>query len=216
MIPRVDQPELRTDAIAFGPFRVDLRAGLLLCGREPIPLRPKTWSVLRYLIERPGVLVTKQELLDAVWAHTVVDESVLSKSIGELRVALSDSFRTPHLIQTVQRRGFRFIAPVSVEPPASPSDADESASDTHRKSAIREDAPDVPFVGRVEELRRLADLLARARAGGRQVVFITGPAGIGKTALVEAFLASSEVCATASPVSVARGFCVEQLGPREP
>src|SRR5262249_4617774 len=156
--------------------------------------------------DRPGVLVTKQELLDAVWADAVVDESVLSKSIGELRVALGDSFRTPHLIQTVQRRGFRFIAPVSVEPPTSSRDAHEPAPDNHREPAAREDAPDVPFVGRVEDLRRLAALLARARAGRRQVVFITGPAGIGKTGLVEAFLASSEFSATASAVSVARGF----------
>src|SRR5215475_12976499 len=100
-------------AMVFGPFRLDLRAGLLLHGRKPIPLRPKTWSVLRYLAERPGVLVTKRELLDAVWADAVVDESVLSKSIGELRVALGDGFRTPHVIETVQRRGFRFITPLN-------------------------------------------------------------------------------------------------------
>jgi len=56
-----DQANPRTQAIIFRPFRVDLRAGLLLRDREPIPLGPKTWSVLRYLAERPGVLVTKQE-----------------------------------------------------------------------------------------------------------------------------------------------------------
>src|SRR5215510_7612088 len=210
-------------AMVFGPFRLDLRAGLLLHGREPIPLRPKTWSVLRYLAERPGVLVTKQELLDAVWADAVVTEAVLSRSIWELRVALGDSSRTSHLLQTVQRRGFRFIASVHAAPAASPSGAHESPSGKEWEVATatggslrRDDAPAVPFVGRTEELGRLADLLAQARAGRRQVVFISGPAGIGKTALVEAFLTSPEVRAPAAGVSVARGFCVEQLGPREP
>jgi len=91
-------------AITFGPFRLDLRAGLLLRGREPIPLRPKTWSVLRYLAERPGALVTKQELLDAVWADAVVNESVLTKSIGELRVALTPSpARVPSTLTGIRR-----------------------------------------------------------------------------------------------------------------
>src|SRR5262245_44346058 len=223
MTPDADRSSVRTDAIVFGAFRMDLRAGLLLRDREPIPLRPKTWSVLRYLAERPGVLVTKQELLDAVWGDAVVTEAVLSRSIWELRVALGDSSRTSQLLQTVQRRGFRFIAPVHAAPPASASGAHESPSGKPREfapamgwSIRRDDAPAVPFVGRTEELGRLADLLAQARAGRRQVVFITGPAGIGKTALVEAFLTSPEVRAPAAGVSVARGFCVEQLGPREP
>src|SRR5262249_38639837 len=103
--------------IGFGAFRLDLRAGLLLRGRDPIPLRPKTWPVLRYLLERRGQLITKSELLDAVWGEVAVTESVLNKSIGELRTALGDSYKMPHLIETVQRRGFRFIAPVDVRPP---------------------------------------------------------------------------------------------------
>ena len=76
-------------------------------------MRPKTWSVLHYLAERPAYSITKDELLDAVWRDVAVTESVMSKSIGELRVALGDSFKTPRFIETVQRRGFRFIAPVS-------------------------------------------------------------------------------------------------------
>src|SRR5262249_42624019 len=73
-----------------------------------------------------------------------------------------------------------------------------------------------PFVGRDDELRRLVELLAQAREGRRQIAFITGSAGIGKTALVEALLAAPEVSAAAIPVTVARGSCVEQLGTREP
>src|SRR5262245_51327410 len=210
-------------AIAFGPFCMDIRAGLLLRGRDPIALRPKTWSVLRYLAERPGALVTKQELLEAIWADAVVNEVVLSGSIWELRVALGDSSRASHVIQTVQGRGFRFIAPVHAAPAASASGAHESPSGQQwdlatatGDSSSRDEAPAVPFVGRDEEVRRLAGLLAQARAGRRQAAFIIGPAGIGKTALVEAFLTSPEVRGRAGAVSVARGFCVEQLGPREP
>ena len=65
------------------------------------------------------MLVTKQELQDAVWGDAAVSEDVLSKSIGELRTALGDSLKTPRLIETVQRRGFRFIASVDDQPPVS-------------------------------------------------------------------------------------------------
>ena len=75
------------ETIVFAPFCLDLRAGRLLRGSQPVPLRPKTFAVLRHLAEHPGALVTKDELLDVVWADTTVTESTLSKSIGELRRA---------------------------------------------------------------------------------------------------------------------------------
>ncbi len=224
-------------AITFASFRLDLHAGRLLRGNEPIPLRPKTWAVLQHLAERPGMLVTKSDLLDAVWPDLAVTESVLSKSIGELRVALGDSFKAPRLIETVQRRGFRFIAKASDEA----SDEWRVTSDergdsqlgqlvTHHSSRV------TPFVGRATELQKLAALFAKARAGERQVVFATGSAGIGKTALVEAFLdAEMTVSGFGSQVPgfrddqpetrsqkpksravwIARGRCVEQYEPRE-
>jgi len=205
-------------ALTFASFTLDLRAGRLLRGSEPLPLRPKTWSVLRYLTERPGVLITKNELLDAVWADVAVTESVLSKSIGELRVALRDSFKAPRLIETVQRRGFRFIAPTSSREPV----ISDQLSVTSDQWASLASAPITdhrslitPFVGRAKELQRLAGLLAQARAGERQLVFVTGPAGIGKTALVEAFVDSAAVRESAAPIWIARGVCVEQHGPRE-
>ncbi len=71
--------------VVFAPFCLDLRAGRLLRGSQPVPLRPKTFAVLRHLAEHPGALVTKDELLDAVWADTAVTENTLTQSIGELR-----------------------------------------------------------------------------------------------------------------------------------
>ena len=112
-IPRVDRQVPQWNpaaAITFAPFSLDRRAGRLLRGGEPISLRPKTWAVLNYLAERPGELVTRNELMDAIWPDVAVTETVLSKSVSELRVALGDSFKAPRLIETVQRRGFRFIA----------------------------------------------------------------------------------------------------------
>src|SRR5262249_19279887 len=98
--------------IEFGRFRLDRRAGRLTSGGMPIALRPKTWEVLQYLVDRPGVLVTKDDLLEAVWPDTSITEAVLTKSIGELRRALGDSVKNPRSIETVSRRGFRFVATI--------------------------------------------------------------------------------------------------------
>ena len=100
----------RAEAVAFGTFRIDLRASQLFDGERAVPLRPKTWAVLLYLAERPKVLVTRDELLDAIWPDVAVTPDTLNKSIGELRLALGDDSRTPRFLETVHRRGFRFIA----------------------------------------------------------------------------------------------------------
>src|SRR5262245_59195686 len=71
--------------INFASFRLDFRSGRLLSNDKPVPLRPKTWAVLVYLAQRPGVLIGKDALLDAVWADTAVTPDTLNKSIGELR-----------------------------------------------------------------------------------------------------------------------------------
>ena len=85
------------------------------CGdeTEEIPLRPKTFAVLRYLVEHPEQLVTKEELLDAVWAETVVGEDALTGCMRDLRKVLGDEARPPQYIETVHGRGFRFIGEVA-------------------------------------------------------------------------------------------------------
>src|SRR5262245_57433263 len=94
-----------TGTIGFASFRLDVRAGQLPRAGAPIALRPKTWAVLVHLAERPGVLVTKEELLDAVWPDVAVTPDTLTKSIGELRLALGDDSTNPSFIATVHRRG---------------------------------------------------------------------------------------------------------------
>jgi DNA-binding winged helix-turn-helix (wHTH) protein len=79
--------------IHIPPYRLELDSGLLRAGERTISLRPKTWAVLCYLAERPGVLVTKGELLDAIWSGISVTEATLTKSIAEIRDALQDEVR---------------------------------------------------------------------------------------------------------------------------
>ena len=90
---------------------LDLEAGFLRRNGEEVPLRPKTFDVLAYLVRHPGVLVSKTELIEAVWANTAVTDNSLAQCLSELRRALDDDTQT--VIRTVARRGFVFQAPVS-------------------------------------------------------------------------------------------------------
>jgi len=81
-----------------------------------IPLRPKTFAVLRYLVDHPEQLVTKEELLNAVWAETVVGEDALTGCIRDLRKVLGDEAKRPQYIETVHRRGYRFLGKVVRSP----------------------------------------------------------------------------------------------------
>ena len=100
---------------AFGPYQLDCSNGVLSSNGAEIPLPPRVLRVLEQLLERPGEVVSKQELLDAVWPDTVVAETSLADAIKILRHALEDDPQQPTYLQTIHRRGYRFIAPVSAE-----------------------------------------------------------------------------------------------------
>jgi DNA-binding winged helix-turn-helix (wHTH) protein len=111
--PKVNTPIPEMDSAAvttFGPFTLDVADERLCRGGEAIALRPKTFAVLRCLVERANRLVTKQQLIEHVWEGTRVSDTVLKVCIRELRVALGDSPVEPRFIQTAHRRGYRFIA----------------------------------------------------------------------------------------------------------
>src|SRR5215475_7844310 len=93
----------------FENFRIDLRNESLWRNDEMFPLTPKTFALLRYLVEHPGQLVARETLLGAIWSDTVVGDAVLTVGIGELRKALGDDPQTPRFIETVPRRGYRWI-----------------------------------------------------------------------------------------------------------
>lgn len=97
----------------FGQFRLDSSERLLLRGGRPVPLTPKTFDLLVYLVERQGRLVTKQELMTALWPDTFVEETNLTYTVSALRKALGDGHEGEQCIQTVPTRGYRFVAPVT-------------------------------------------------------------------------------------------------------
>jgi DNA-binding winged helix-turn-helix (wHTH) protein len=107
--------------LAFGDFEFDPATSDLRRGSGVVPLTPKALAVLGYLVSRPRRLVSKQELLDALWPDVFVGDGVLKVCVRELRRVLDDDARAPRFIETAHRRGYRFIAPVRElgDPPAS-------------------------------------------------------------------------------------------------
>ena len=98
----------------FGPFHLDARERRLSRGGETIPLRLKVFDTLLVLVENAGRLVTKQELLDAIWPETTVEENNLNHNVSVLRKALGERATGQQYIETVPRVGYRFVAPVDV------------------------------------------------------------------------------------------------------
>ncbi len=97
-------------------FQFDICNQCLLRNSREVHLRPKTFGVLRYLVEHAGQLVTKEQLLDAVWPQCHVTDIVLAVSIWELRKIFGDDPKIPRFIRTVHRRGYRFIGRISLAP----------------------------------------------------------------------------------------------------
>src|SRR5262249_15410769 len=102
-------------AYSFLDFTLDPAAERLTRGTSEIKLRPKSFQVLRYLVERHGRLVTREELMQAVWGEVAVTEESLTKCIADIRKALADD--SQEIIRTVTRRGFLFQAAVSTVHP---------------------------------------------------------------------------------------------------
>jgi predicted ATPase len=191
--------------LIFGPFRFDETNECLWRGSQAIPLRPKAFAVLKYLLSHKGVLVTKQQLLNDVWPRTYVSEAVLKDCIRQLRHALNDDAKTPQFIETSHRRGYRFIASLTeTKPLPGPIETVLSPSvNTYVESPSK-------LLGRDAALAQLRQCLETALTGNCQTVFVTGEAGIGKTTLVEAFLEQ-----LGPTICVLRGQCLEQYGSSE-
>src|SRR5713226_4907629 len=178
---------------AFPPFRLDTVNQCLWRGEglaeERILLAPKAFAVLRYLVEHPGRLVTQDELFEALWPKTYVQPEVLKSHIATIRAVLGDDARKPIFIETLSRRGYRFIAPVTEGASAAPSRM------TNLPEAISE------LIGREAELRAVTALATEHR-----LVSLVGAGGIGKTRL------SLEVARHLLP-RFPDGVFVAELGP---
>ncbi|HET7618904.1 MAG TPA: winged helix-turn-helix domain-containing protein [Vicinamibacterales bacterium] len=117
----VFHPNARS-VVYFGAFRLDLADGLLSRGGEEIRLPPRALAILQHLVERAGRIVSKQALMDAAWKDAHVSETSLTEAIGIIRQTLGDDPQHPTFIQTVHRRGYRFIAPITTDAPPSPAE----------------------------------------------------------------------------------------------
>jgi DNA-binding winged helix-turn-helix (wHTH) protein len=189
--------------LRFGPYWLDGASGQLWCQSQLVKLPPKATAVLWCLASQAGQVVAKATLLDTVWAETAVSEGVLAVCIRNLRRALGDEAKEPRYIETVHKRGYRFVAPVVALPEPPPG---------ARPAARLAPSLAPGLVGRVGELAQVQACLGQALRGQRQVVLISGEAGLGKTTVVDAFLAT---LAPDPPVWVAWGQCLAHYGAGE-
>ncbi len=210
--------------LRFDQFELDEGNALLTRDGKPVSLPPKAFALLCALTRHAGQLTRKNDLLDAVWGHRHVSESVLKTTISQLRAALADDAARPSYIETASRHGYRFIGKVTDRPPAI-ADPPRAITDAPPATAAREipaaewepaNTADIPrrdrptIVGRQDALSVLHGAWARANAGRRELVWIGGDPGIGKTVLIDHFVGKL------GPVVVAYGQCVEQFGAGEP
>ncbi len=107
--------------VTFGDFCLDPANATLKRGGTPIAVTPKAFGVLELLVARAGQLVTKDEFLDRLWPGVFVGDAVLKVCVREIRQALGDDHHEPTFIETVHKRGYRFVAPVSTVAPAAPA-----------------------------------------------------------------------------------------------
>lgn len=159
------------EVFAFADVVVDTHAHRLTRGGRDVPVEPKVFAVLLHFLEHPGQLLSRDELLDAVWGHSCVTPSTLSRVISQLRRAVADDTEQPRYIQTVHRLGYRFIAPLkhasgkpAVELRFAPPARARLPARTHT------------LIGREHDIDQVADLLRKER-----LVTIAGAGGVGKT-----------------------------------
>jgi DNA-binding winged helix-turn-helix (wHTH) protein len=182
--------------LSFPPFQLDLAEERLWKDGKELRLQRKPMAILRFLVEHPRRLVTQDEIVAAVWGKVVMSENLLRTHVRNLRQVIGDG-----LIETVVGRGYRFLADVREVDDVANTTADGMPSEA---------AP--LLVGRADELDALHAAYRSAAARRRGIVFIAGDAGLGKTTIVDAFLA--QACPTGRAWA-GRGASVEQYGSGE-
>jgi predicted ATPase/DNA-binding winged helix-turn-helix (wHTH) protein len=189
----------RVTQLLFGPFRLDPQKKQLWRGDTVLELRPMSVAVLQVLVEHAGEILTKEQMLRHVWTGTRVISASLKVCIREIRETLGDNRKNPQYLETVGREGYRFIGTQEQE---------------NEFLALAGELTGVEYiVGRHKELGQLEDWFSKAQRGARQIVFVTGEAGIGKTTLVDLSLARIR---NTNRIRIGRGQCLEQYGEGEP
>jgi DNA-binding winged helix-turn-helix (wHTH) protein/DNA-binding CsgD family transcriptional regulator len=195
--------------LVFGDFELDTQLYELRRQGERCRIEPQVFDVLAFLAEHRDRIVTKEELLDAVWRDRFVSESALTTRIKAARRAVGDDGARQAIIRTVHGRGYRFIA-VAVDRPGSNHVAvrphpirghlPKSRQPEFEPGVVRRDGDGWPLIGRTAQLETLARSFADPAVGG---ILLTGEAGVGKTRLAEECLYRAEVAGT--PVVRAMG-----------
>ena len=160
-LPHTDGSSLR-----FGPFELDLALKQLRRDGAVVAIAPKPLHLLALLAHHANRVVSREEVLAAVWPAVRVSDATLASTLRDLRRVLDDDAHAPRFVQTARGMGFRFVAPVEIRRPRSP-EADLAGS--------------APLVGRRALLERLEGALAAAAAGCGQLLLLEGEPGIGKT-----------------------------------
>lgn len=192
--------------LRFSDHELDTRGYELRHAGVPVAVEPQVLDVLIFLAAHHDRVVSRDELLDAVWGHRFVSEATVSSRIKLARRAVSDSGEAQAVIRTIRGRGYRFVAALAATGPG--ADPRPAGSIAVARAAARP----IGIVGREAELARLEALFARAVAGERGVAWITGEAGIGKSTLLSEFLSGLPP----GGAIVARGQCIRRLGTGEP
>ena len=169
-------------AISFGPFRLVPTQRLLLEDNNPVRVGSRALEILTALVERPGELVGKDELMARVWRGTVVEEGNLKFQVGSLRRALGDGRGGRRYIATSAGQGYRFVTPVSVA--RAPAAASLPAAATRQNHNLPQRL--TRLIGRADAVSRIVARLQRHR-----LLSIVGPGGIGKTSVAVAVAEAS-------------------------
>ncbi len=162
----------------FGPYRLDAAEARLWKGDDPVSLQPRPLAVLSYLAARPGAVVGRDELIAQLWTDTHVTKAVLKVAVRAIREALEDRRRCTALPRDGRPRR------LSIH---------RCAASLRRRRPRTGGRAAAAMVGRQPDLARLHASLMRATAGDRAIVFVTGEAGIGKTTLLDRFIAGGGI-----------------------
>jgi DNA-binding winged helix-turn-helix (wHTH) protein len=192
----------------FGSFRLDTATQLLCNEKSCARLAPKVYRLLLYFLLHSERLISHEELFDTVWDGRIVDDSALRLTVNSLRNALHDEIKSPRYLSTVCKRGYRFLAEVSVKECYRVTEASKTSLLHYRPYAQTSPAGHKY----TQELAMLQEAFQQASNGERRLVFVQGEQGIGKTALLDTFLANVQI----SEPAVLRARCVQMSSVTEP
>jgi TolB-like protein/DNA-binding winged helix-turn-helix (wHTH) protein/Tfp pilus assembly protein PilF len=162
--------EVGLNVFCFEGYTLDLTRGCVRNANGEIELRPKSFELLSYLVANAGRLISKDELVNAVWPNVIVSDDSLAQCVSDLRHALSDADR--RIIKTVPRRGYLFDAPISVGPrhPAIARSFDRTDQEYSIGEGLSLDPPASSQQGHMRETRRLAAILAADVVGYSRLI----------------------------------------------